>query len=148
MRQLPQDFFRTPPGHPAVAPARIDALAPRVQAIADELLDAIDRRADSSGPVDLLAEYAFPLSITVICELLGVPAEDRDQFREWSAAVVDTTMAGAEEIRRSHRDLPAGRAIPGPATGRRRQRYPLAGKHSHPRPARPAGRPGGRPVLR
>jgi cytochrome P450 len=98
-----------PPNHsrlrrlvtPAFAPARIGALAPRVQAIADELLDAIDRRADSSGPVDLLTEYAFPLPITVICELLSVPAEDRDQFREWSAAVVDPTMAGAEEVRRS-----------------------------------------------
>lgn len=83
---------------PAFAPARMEALAPRIVAIADDLLDAIDR-ATGAGPVDLLAEYAFPLPITVICELLGVPVEDRARFREWSAAVVDTPMSTPEGIR-------------------------------------------------
>ncbi|MFQ6397244.1 cytochrome P450 family protein [Nocardia sp. KC 131] len=86
---------------PAFAPARIDALAPRVQAIADGLLDAIDRCSDSTGPLDLMSEYAFPLPITVICELLGVPIEDRDRFRAWSAAVVDTTRASSEQMRQA-----------------------------------------------
>ncbi|WP_324195365.1 cytochrome P450 family protein [Nocardia abscessus] len=67
-------------------------------AIADDLLDALDRTA-GTGPVDLLAEYAFPLPITVICELLGVPVEDRARFREWSAAVVDTAMSTPETMR-------------------------------------------------
>ncbi|MFF3223408.1 cytochrome P450 [Nocardia suismassiliense] len=75
---------------PVFAPARMEALAPRVTAIADELLDRIDQAA---GPVDLVEEFAFPLPITVICELLGVPVEDRAQFRDWSAAVVDTPMS-------------------------------------------------------
>ncbi|MFI2280157.1 cytochrome P450 [Nocardia beijingensis] len=83
---------------PAFAPPRMDALAPRIVAIADDLLDAIERAA-GAGPVDLLAEYAFPLPITVICELLGVPVEDRACFREWSAAVVDTPMSTPEGMR-------------------------------------------------
>ncbi|WP_454196854.1 cytochrome P450 family protein [Nocardia sp. Marseille-Q1738] len=84
---------------PAFAPARMEALAPRVAAIADDLLDAIDRTAGATGQVDLLAEYAFPLPITVICELLGVPVEDRARFRDWSAAVVDTPMSTPEGMR-------------------------------------------------
>ncbi|MFI6173731.1 cytochrome P450 [Nocardia sp. NPDC051052] len=81
---------------PAFAPARMAALEFRVAAIADELLDRIDPAA---GRVDLLEEYAFPLPITVICELLGVPVEDREPFREWSAAVVDTPMSTPEAMR-------------------------------------------------
>ncbi|AFU03791.1 cytochrome P450 family protein [Nocardia brasiliensis] len=86
---------------PAFAPARMAALEPRVEAIAAELLDRIERTAQAGNPVDLLAEYAFPLPITVICELLGVPAEDREQFRAWSAAVVDTPMSTPEGMRRA-----------------------------------------------
>jgi cytochrome P450 len=83
---------------PAFAPARTEALAARIVAIAEDLLDAMDRTA-GAGPVDLLAEYAFPLPITVICELLGVPVEDRARFREWSAAVVDSPMSTPESMR-------------------------------------------------
>ena len=43
--------------------------------------------------VDLLAAFAFPLPITVICELLGVPVADRDQFRAWSATIVADTVS-------------------------------------------------------
>ncbi|WP_378731904.1 cytochrome P450 [Nocardia brasiliensis] len=99
-------LYADPPAHarlrklvtPAFAPARMAALAPRITAIADELLDGIDRAADATGRVDLLAEYAFPLPITVICELLGVPVEDRARFRDWSAAVVDTPMATPQRM--------------------------------------------------
>ncbi|MEU2040732.1 cytochrome P450 family protein [Nocardia niwae] len=83
---------------PAFAPARMEALAPRIEAIADSLLNGIDR-TERAEPVDLLAEYAFPLPITVICELLGVPVQDRARFREWSAAVVDTPMSTPEGMR-------------------------------------------------
>lgn len=60
----------------AFTPRRVEGLRPRVQALIDELLDAIE----ATGPgatVDLVAEYAFPLPFTVICELLGVPEHDR-----------------------------------------------------------------------
>jgi cytochrome P450 len=63
---------------------RIERLRPRIAAITAGLLDDIPARPE----VDLLASFAFPLPVTVICELLGVPAEARDDFREWSTTVV------------------------------------------------------------
>ncbi|WP_113699096.1 cytochrome P450 family protein [Nonomuraea lactucae] len=63
---------------------RVEALRPRVMEIADGLLDRIAER----GEADLIASYAFPLPITVICELLGVPAADRDDFRAWTAVLI------------------------------------------------------------
>ncbi|MFN2535427.1 MAG: cytochrome P450, partial [Pseudonocardiaceae bacterium] len=62
----------------------VERLRPRIQHIADELLDAVA----PSGQMDLIDDYAFPLPIMVICELLGVPSSDRAQFRTWSNAVV------------------------------------------------------------
>ncbi|GAA2678360.1 cytochrome P450 family protein [Actinoplanes palleronii] len=69
---------------------RIEALRPRIEQIAAELLDGIEKEKK----VDLIDAFAFPLPIQVICELLGVPAEDRDDFREWSNAVVAGSQAG------------------------------------------------------
>lgn len=84
-------------------PRRIAALAPRVQEITDELLDAMleseERRAD------LIASFAFPLPITVICELIGVPELDRQVFRGWSNAVVAPTSG--EEEARAYEEMPA-----------------------------------------
>src|SRR6185437_4862572 len=54
--------------------------------------DMADQGAQRVHPeVDLLASFAFPLPITVICELLGVPPADRDDFRAWSATIVSDT---------------------------------------------------------
>ncbi|WP_415953898.1 cytochrome P450 family protein [Streptomyces sp. KLOTTS4A1] len=71
---------------------RVEALAPRVQAVTDELLDAMGPR----GRTNLIDAFAFPLPLTVICELLGVPAMDRDAFRAMSNEVVAPTGAEAE----------------------------------------------------
>ena len=80
----------------AFTPRLIERLRPRVQAIADGLLDAVQDR----GEMDLIDDYAFPLPITVIAELLGVPAEDRDSFREWSGAAVsgNTTQEHLDKV--------------------------------------------------
>jgi cytochrome P450 len=65
----------------AFSPRRVGALRPRIQAIADDLLDDIARQGPA-GPIDLVAAYAFPLPFTVICELLGVPRQDRRSLGE------------------------------------------------------------------
>jgi cytochrome P450 len=66
---------------------RVEALRPRITSITASLLDDMSTQRE----VDLLASFAFPLPITVICELLGVPVADRDDFRAWSATVVSNT---------------------------------------------------------
>ncbi|HEY8373900.1 MAG TPA: cytochrome P450 [Pseudonocardiaceae bacterium] len=72
-------------------PRRVERLRPRVERISAELVAALAQRAREAadGVVDLLDGYAFPLPITVICELLGVPVEDRADFRAWSNALLD-----------------------------------------------------------
>ncbi|MEU3726485.1 cytochrome P450 [Streptomyces sp. NPDC031705] len=75
-------------------PRRIEALAPRIQQITDGLLDAMEADGDRRG--DLVEAFAFPLPMTVICELLGVPALDRDAFRGWSNEMVARTSPEAE----------------------------------------------------
>ncbi|MFD5748580.1 cytochrome P450 [Streptomyces sp. NPDC127033] len=78
---------------------RVQALRPRVQEIADGLLDAVA----ADGRADLVDAYGFPLPITVICELLGVPAADREPFRAWSAQIVAVTDPEAGQ--RANREM-------------------------------------------
>jgi cytochrome P450 len=68
---------------------RVEQLRPRITAITAALLDDMSTQQE----VDLLAAFAFPLPVTVICELLGVPVADRDQFRAWSATIVSETVS-------------------------------------------------------
>ncbi|MBL7258172.1 cytochrome P450 family protein [Paractinoplanes lichenicola] len=63
---------------------RIEALRPRISDITHELLD----KFPADAPFDLIDAFAFPLPIQVICELLGIPADDRDKFRRWSNIIV------------------------------------------------------------
>jgi cytochrome P450 len=63
---------------------RIEALRPRIQQISDDLLDGMSGHERA----DLIDAYAFPLPIQVICELLGLPDEDRDTFRAWTNVIV------------------------------------------------------------
>ncbi|MGY5127239.1 cytochrome P450 family protein [Streptomyces nigrescens] len=74
---------------------RVEALRPRVQQITDELLDTM--LAAPEGRADLVEALAFPLPMTVICELLGVPAMDRDAFRAWSNEIVAPTSEEAAQ---------------------------------------------------
>ncbi|MET9450558.1 cytochrome P450 family protein [Streptomyces cinerochromogenes] len=66
-------------------PRRVERLAPRVEEITEALLDAMRARPDERA--DLVESLSFPLSMSVICELLGVPALDRAAFRTWSTDV-------------------------------------------------------------
>ncbi|GHF06994.1 cytochrome P450 [Amycolatopsis deserti] len=61
-------------------------LRPRIEQITDELLDAMAAR----GRADLLDAFAYPLPITVICELLGIPEAERGEFREWSNTLLNS----------------------------------------------------------
>lgn len=97
MDQLPtterESFLRSmirvgPPDHTrlrrlvskAFTVRRVAALRPRIHEITDGLLDAVV----PSGRADLVADLALPLPVTVISELLGVPAEDRSGFQKWA----------------------------------------------------------------
>ena len=68
----------------AFARGHIERLRPRVRALAGGLLDAVE----PSGTLDAIADYAEPLPVMVIAELLGVPEEDRHLLRPWSQAIV------------------------------------------------------------
>ncbi|MFJ6664602.1 cytochrome P450 [Streptomyces sp. NPDC091383] len=74
---------------------RVEQLRPRVQRITDELLDEM-LSPGSAGRADLIAALAYPLPLTVICELLGVPEMDRTEFRKISTQVVAPTDPGSE----------------------------------------------------
>ncbi|WP_030774911.1 cytochrome P450 family protein [Streptomyces sp. NRRL F-2664] len=68
----------------AFTPRRVAEFTPRVQALTDDLIDRFARR----GEADLIHEFAFPLPIYAICEMLGVPREDQDDFRDWAGMMI------------------------------------------------------------
>ncbi|MEV5238834.1 cytochrome P450 [Streptomyces cinnamoneus] len=68
----------------AFTPRRVAEFAPRVQELTDQLIDAFAAR----GEADLIHEFAFPLPIYAICDMLGVPAEDQDDFRDWAGMMI------------------------------------------------------------
>lgn len=71
--------------HKAFTPRVLERLKPRIQNIVDDYLDKVY----PNGHMDLIRDLAFPLPATVIAELMGVPTEDRDQFKEWSDRIVE-----------------------------------------------------------
>jgi pimeloyl-[acyl-carrier protein] synthase len=90
-RLQPSMLFRDPPDHTrlrglvnkAFTPRVIEAMRPRIQAIVDSLLD----RVQATRAMDVIADLAYPLPVTVICEMLGVPVEDHANIKQWSADV-------------------------------------------------------------
>ncbi|MER0481536.1 cytochrome P450 [Streptomyces sp. Edi2] len=66
---------------------KITDLRPRVEQIADALLARLPEHAED-GVVDLIQHFAYPLPITVICELVGIPEADRPQWRKWGTDLV------------------------------------------------------------
>lgn len=87
-------MFSDPPEHTrlrrlisgAFTPRRVEGLRPNIEGLTDQLLDAMAVQ----GEEDLLSAFAYPLSITVICELLGVPSSDRDWIRDWIEGTLTT----------------------------------------------------------
>jgi cytochrome P450 len=77
----------------AFTPRMIEQLRPRIQQITDELLDAVQER----GEMDLINDFAYPLPITVISEMLGIPTTDRQQFRVWTQVLVNTGEQNQQE---------------------------------------------------
>lgn len=73
----------------AFTPRTIARLEPRITAIVQELLDQVESR----GQMDVINDIAYPLPVTVIAELLGIPASERERFRRWSNAVVGTSRS-------------------------------------------------------
>lgn len=88
-------LVRDPPDHTrlrglvskAFTPRMIEQLRPRIRQITDELLDKVQEH----GQMDLIADFAYPLPITVISDMLGIPVADREQFRVWSRGIVTGT---------------------------------------------------------
>jgi cytochrome P450 len=79
---------RDPPDHTrlrglvskAFTPRVVERLRPHIQEIVDGLL----ARVEGKGGMDLIEEFAYPIPVMVICELLGVPVEDQERFKTWS----------------------------------------------------------------
>jgi cytochrome P450 len=84
-------LFIDPPDHTrlrglvskAFTPKMVERLRARVQQIVDDRLDTVAARGD--GRMDVVTELAYPLPVVIICELLGVPAEDQATFQSWSS---------------------------------------------------------------
>ncbi|MEU3374660.1 cytochrome P450 [Streptomyces sp. NPDC006711] len=68
----------------AFTPRTVAQFAPRVQELTDQLIDAFA----ANGEADLIHEFAFPLPIYAICDLLGVPREDQNDFRDWAGMMI------------------------------------------------------------
>jgi cytochrome P450 len=81
---------------------RVEQLRPRAREIATELVKDM---LEAGPPVDLVDMFALSLPVAVICELLGVPVEDRPKFRVWSDNVLSTSRLTAEEYQASREEL-------------------------------------------
>ncbi len=78
----------------AFTPKQVRALEPRIAELVDELLSKVER----TGSMDFVQEFAYPLPVIVIAEILGIPAADRDAFKRWSDAVVTGDQSGGREM--------------------------------------------------
>jgi cytochrome P450 len=109
-------IFFDPPRHTklralisrAFTPASVANLEPRIRALSRALLDAMIERGD----MDLVADFALPLPMMVIAEMLGIPAADRLRFRQWNEIVLGMvyTIGGGEAALRAVQQFGAATA--------------------------------------
>jgi len=91
LEEMAPFLFRDPPDHTrlrglvqkAFTPRVVEGLRPRIAQVCDDLLD----EALARGSCDLVADYAYPLPVQIIVDMLGVPVADHEQFRVWSHAL-------------------------------------------------------------
>ncbi|WP_438489320.1 cytochrome P450 [Streptomyces sp. S186] len=83
---------------------QVEKLRPQVKELTRELLNELEA---AGPPADLVDRYALPIPVAVICRLLGVPTEDRPQFRVWSDAALSTSSLTAEEFEANREELRA-----------------------------------------
>lgn len=105
-RRIPGNglFAMDPPEHTwmrsliakAFTARRVERLRPRTQEHTDRLIDAM---VSAGPPADLVTSLAEPLPLGIISELLGIPEDDREQFKVWAEAVVSTTALPPERVR-------------------------------------------------
>ncbi|NUR09657.1 MAG: cytochrome P450 [Nocardioidaceae bacterium] len=95
--------FTDPPEHtklrklltPEFTMRRLERLRPRIADIVERQLDEVEAQAAAhDGVVDLVPAFAFPIPFLVICELLGLPDEDRETFRQLGSARFDVSYGG------------------------------------------------------
>ena len=115
MQESRSFLFLDPPDHTrlrglvnkAFTPRVVEGLRPRIEAIVAELLDTAGQR----GEMDIMADFAYPLPVQIICDMLGVPVVDNARFREWTneaARSLDPDFAlPQEEIERRQRTFEA-----------------------------------------
>jgi cytochrome P450 len=105
-------FYADPPYHThlrglmnnAFTPRRVEQLRPTIQRVVDELLDA----AQDKGGMDFVRDFAYPLPVMVIAELLGLPAQDRAKFKIWSDdlfAILGTMKKSSHLMQRAAQSL-------------------------------------------
>src|SRR6266446_1686803 len=98
----------SPPGHTrlrrlmnkAFTPRAVAGLRPKIQGIVDDLID----RVASSGAMDAIADFAYPIPASVIMVMLGVPRRDLDEVKRWSddmALFVGSSRLSADKYRRA-----------------------------------------------
>ena len=105
-------FYADPPYHThlrglmnnAFTPRRVEQLRPTIQNLVNQLLDT----AHTNGGMDFVRDFAYPLPVMVIAELLGLPAQDRAKFKEWSDdlfAILGTMKKSPQLLERAAQSL-------------------------------------------
>ncbi|HEX9038334.1 MAG TPA: cytochrome P450 [Ktedonobacterales bacterium] len=84
----------------AFTPRAVNQLAPRISTIIVDLLD----QAGAAGTMDFIEDFAYPLPVIVIAEMLGIPPSERARFRRWSDAIVSDTQMSFMQAQREMAD--------------------------------------------